>query len=586
MLILPSLLFYQQICFAFEYTDELHSNRVALLERTIGKEQMNSVHREFQSMRVEEKTDIPHPDFSKTDNKPRIQETELHTPEKDTYDSKLKTCDDRRPGSNGGKTTSILLFSHLVSGVFVIIGINAVEQAYSDKAKTRAWVAMMISVSLGLISLIILIVSGCRRRLTTEGHIQHKLADPSLKLRIIFLWIFGLAVMVHVSIYAAIYIECIVLFSLRTAEMILSMMSNVILLLFLLIELSFISYYQSKTIIKNFLVNISSIFILVANFVIWFNIVISNISVFQLANNTVPRYSNESYCFRTSNIQHGLAEQLSPILLPMRMEFCILGSSFIISFLGLPFDSATNDSNSQRNQNLKETINYTLDLHERKLHQMGRNICVALCGVFINLPILFATVLLVFAYNWNSDGLILLLQIGECVSTFSGILTVYICSYHLNKNFSYSTRQSKLTTNEYILILTSSGMVTYYMFGLVTAFSNHSTPLKMFLCSRLFFLIDTFLQTHLLIKVRRYPTKGKSSNLISSGGIILMSTNLIHWFLNSYNQQRFHKELEPGLVGWESWLYIQNILVPLMLFYRFYSGISAYSLYYMFKPKH
>ncbi|XP_062596428.1 uncharacterized protein LOC134257863 [Saccostrea cucullata] len=96
MLILLSLLFYQQICFAFEYTDELRmlANRVAQLERTIGKEQQNSVHGEFQSVNLELKSDIPHPDFSRTD-KPRIQETELHIPGKGTNDSKLKTCDDR-----------------------------------------------------------------------------------------------------------------------------------------------------------------------------------------------------------------------------------------------------------------------------------------------------------------------------------------------------------------------------------------------------------------------------------------------------------------------------------------------------------
>ncbi|XP_062571701.1 caprin-2-like [Saccostrea cucullata] len=71
------------------------ANRVTQLERTIGKEQQNSVQREFQSMNLEVKTDIPHPDFSKTDNKPRIQESELHAPDKDTNGSKLKTCDDR-----------------------------------------------------------------------------------------------------------------------------------------------------------------------------------------------------------------------------------------------------------------------------------------------------------------------------------------------------------------------------------------------------------------------------------------------------------------------------------------------------------
>ncbi|XP_061176979.1 uncharacterized protein LOC133185692 [Saccostrea echinata] len=218
-------------------------------------------------------------------------------------------------------------------------------------------------------------------------------------------------------------------------------------------------------------------------------------------------------------------------------------------------------------------------------HIIGQHIFAAVFGILMNLPFFFTTILLIFAFDWENDDAILALQIGEGLSALCIILPVYVCSYHLKKYFSNSWRPAKLTTNEYILILSSSGAMAYYMFGTVTAFTGHFSYLQTFLCTRIILMLEIFLQTHFLIKIRRYHPKGQSSVFISSGGIILMMTNLNHWILSSYSKQNCKRNLETKLVGCESWLYIVNILVPLMLFYRFFSGISGYAIYYTFKPK-
>jgi hypothetical protein len=226
--------------------------------------------------------------------------------------------------NNSVQKVTFLLFVHVTSGLVVIIGIYAAGQSSSENANIRNWVIVMVTVTIGLLSLVILLIADCRNALPTLRKLETKISDPSLNLRIGFLWLFGLVVMVHVSLNFAIYVDCIKSYSLRSVHVIISMMSNTILLLYIIIQMGFISYYQNRSFSRDHLVNFACIFILTANFAIWYNGVVSNIYVFgMIGNNTVPRYSNESYCFRTSEIQQNLVTKVTPYLFPFRMEFCI-----------------------------------------------------------------------------------------------------------------------------------------------------------------------------------------------------------------------------------------------------------------------
>ncbi|XP_062609913.1 uncharacterized protein LOC134271719 [Saccostrea cucullata] len=441
----------------------------------------------------------------------------------------------------------------------------------------------MTLVTIGLSSFVTLIIAAFRSKLTTDGNNLTNTADPSLNLRIVFLWIFGLAVIVHISINTAIYVECIPFISTKSVEATFSLLSSIILILFLLIQLSFISYYRGIRFIQTTIVNFSCIFILVANFVIWFNTFISDINVFHHGNDTVPRYSNASYCFRTSKIQKGLAKHVTSFLIPKRMEFCILASSFIFWFLRWSSDETNEKLNYYTNKHFRGG---STSVTEEGRHIIGQHIFAGAFGIFMNVPFFLTTVLLIFALNWESEDAILALQIGEVLSSLCIILPIYVSSYHLKKYFCDSRRPEKLTANEYLLILSSSGTMAYYMFGTVTAFTlpGNFTHLKTFLCTRIILMLETFLQTHFLIQIRRFRPKGQSSLFISSGGVNLMMTNMNHWILNSTNKPSCHRNLETKLVDCQSWLYIINILIPLMLFYRFFSGISGYAIYYKFKP--
>ena len=91
-----------------------------------------------------------------------------------------------------------LLFVHIVSALFVFIGVFAAEQGKSDETKTGNWITIMLSVTFGVLSLFVLIIRGYLNKLRFQGITVTRMSNLSLNLRILFFWIFGLAVTIQV----------------------------------------------------------------------------------------------------------------------------------------------------------------------------------------------------------------------------------------------------------------------------------------------------------------------------------------------------------------------------------------------------
>ena len=481
---------------------------------------------------------------------------------------------------------TFLLLLHILSSLFVFISVNKSEQYLSDKQsehKIETWAIVMVFVIVGITSLVVLVIRGYQNNLKVPGTALTRVSDPSLNLRIIFLWIFGLFVIVHVLIDIAINIHCMETQEVGRVREAISVLSNITLLIYLHLQLSFITYYRNSTFVQNIVVNISSIAVLVANFAIWFNSVMSSINVLDInANTTIPKYGNESYCYQTSSIQIELGNKLRPFLLPPRSEFCILASIFIISFWTWPLES-------QQENNIYQNINSANDDHRASLeirHQIiGPHVFISVLGILLNIPVLFSHLMLAFVFNWKQEDVYFVMHLGQCVSSVCNIIAIYICSYHLVRRFDNCWRPARLTTNEHILIMSSSVMVAYFVFGVLTALYS-PFPVYMFLISRIIALLETFLQTHFLLKLKRYKTEGKTSVLISSTGIFLMIKNLIFWFVYSYNAYHHLTTLDLVLVDTAGWFYMKQVLGPVKTFYRFFSGMISYSVYHKFKSNH
>ena len=117
------------------------------------------------------------------------------------------------PELNGsGQKVTFLLLLHILSGLFVFISVNNSEEYRSDNQsedQIGTWAIVMVFVMVGITSLVVLFIRGYQNKLKVSDTALTRLSDPSLNLRITFLWIFGHFVIVHVLINLAIYIQCV-----------------------------------------------------------------------------------------------------------------------------------------------------------------------------------------------------------------------------------------------------------------------------------------------------------------------------------------------------------------------------------------
>ena len=105
------------------------------------------------------------------------------------------------------KVTNLLLL-HIFSCLFIFISDkSSVGESVGNGIGTRAIVIVFVIV--GITLLVVLVKRGSQNKLKASCTALTRMSKLSLDPRIIFLWIFGLVVIVHILINLAIYIQCI-----------------------------------------------------------------------------------------------------------------------------------------------------------------------------------------------------------------------------------------------------------------------------------------------------------------------------------------------------------------------------------------
>ncbi|XP_061197137.1 uncharacterized protein LOC133205354 [Saccostrea echinata] len=477
-----------------------------------------------------------------------------------------------------------LTFAHLVSCLCVVLGIYSGKQTTDDTARFVVWGLVMGLVGCGLLALIVLI---CSNSFVQSPPNKEMPKDYSLNLRVVFLWLFGLGVILKSAVYIAIKIECFPIVS-DDFMMYLSVLSTFMFICFIILQMGTITYFRNYHFKKSTQINFVIVFLSLANFAVWLNSVVSSLNGIYATNPNetvhMKTFKNESECFFSSKIQKDLALKLLPFLLPTQMEFFILASSFVLSF----WHSSTEQECWITEIDLEETgtdeSQELLPLLPRNTENRATNVAVIMISVILNLPTFLTWLLLSFVYPDNNKGLRNSYEICNCVNSIAIIIIVYIAFDHLSKTYSTSQYQRSLTTSETILVFSSAGVVAYSTYGLLFALQgNIEEHLALFL-RNFIEIIETFLQTSLLIQCQRYILSWQRSSLLSSLALILTITNLINWFLYSIYQNVPAEGQEKIVGNRRNWAYVQTILVPLLIFYRFTSAMNSYSLYHQIKP--
>ena len=137
-----------------------------------------------------------------------------------------------------------LLFVHMVSSLFVFIGVFAAEQGKSDETKTGNWITIMLCVIFGVLSLFYLIILGYLNKLRFQGITVTRMSNLSLNLWILFLWIFGCnnSGLNQLRLLYSMYD----IFTFTDQSSIGLILSNIIIMLFLLIQTGFIIITETQ----------------------------------------------------------------------------------------------------------------------------------------------------------------------------------------------------------------------------------------------------------------------------------------------------------------------------------------------------
>lgn len=483
-----------------------------------------------------------------------------------------------------GEISPTLTFAHLMSCLCVVLGIYSGRQTTDDSAHLIVWGLVMGLVFCGDIALIVL---ACSSSVVNNQANNLETKDHSMNLRIIFLWLFGLGVILHSAVQFAIKIEC--MNSVSDPSITYSgLVSTSVFILFIILQMGTITYFRNHYFNKSVHINFAVVFISLTNFAVWFNSVVSNLNnsyhTDPNATSNMNTFKNESHCYFSSDIQINLNQKLLPFLLPIRMEFFILASSFVISFWHSSAKQQNRHPYSVIGESKNEECSELMSLLPSSSGNRASHVFAIMLSIFLSLPTFLTWLLLSFVYTDNNENLNTAYEICHCFNSIAVIFIVYITFEILSRRYIIRETHRSLTTSEAILVFSSAGVVAYSTYGLLFALQSYVNEHLAVLFRNIFWILETFLQTSLLIQCQRYVLSERRSKLLSSFALVLTITNLINWFLYSVYQNGPTEGGEKIVGNKRNWAYVKTILVPLLIFYRFTSAMNSYSLYHQIKP--
>ncbi|XP_052711134.1 uncharacterized protein LOC128185589 [Crassostrea angulata] len=470
-----------------------------------------------------------------------------------------------------GEVASKLFLSHLLAGSVVFFGVLSAQKAVIDEVFVGKWTAITVSICVGFITVLSLLISSYRQRLQVQ--LTGTDEDPSINLQLVFLWGFGFALIIFLSINIVTYLQCAIDRPDDFPHSIFLLLVHFLYILFTVCQVVLLTYNKRSILKATIQFHFSIVCILAVNFALWYS---STMHTLFATGNKTTGFFNRS-CFHSSDIQNKLGNQVSPILLPPQIEFYILASTLLISL----WQNAKRYGVTQRteacqlsNVGSREKLGTHLPTGEN-----GKNILAVTLAIFINVPVLITTVLLDFVYDWENKYVVICLDVSETLSAICSCVLVYACLRNISTVSVNSTKS--LLVRDYILILSSTGMMAYFMIGVVASMSGYTLS-KSTVVSRVFGMLETFLQTYLLTRSSRHTADGnrRESTCISFCALILVISNLTYWLLDSYNK---HMITKSRYIGFKDWNVVEVLFIPLVTFFRFFSGMGAYSMYMKFK---
>lgn len=472
----------------------------------------------------------------------------------------------------------------------IVVSIMAVNwaQLISPECENKniGQIVLIISVSIGLVSIIVLL---CLRQRNFKSELsEHKTSITFLKIKLISLYIFGLGYMFHCGLYTWKNFS----YDICPENSNLSIVFNILSILYTFLLFIYFALYYERCDANTFGENAASLGIFLTSACIWFNALFSE-SNFLFKNETIG--DNSSMVINiTMSAKRAMEaiEKSDPFLSPAMIEFSLIS----IDMLFLKTDRSTKTSKSGISN---EAENFTNGNDFARLPR-----CVRITGQFflslVVLTLFVFTFVVVITNDPSNDILDHPDDFDVYVSMQLSIkllmlILVFICLF-----VEWSCLNFHLNVSAFVLLVTCFGNAVYHTLYCVALFFEGKKDESQFIgvswtdniISMLLALFQTvfILGTHSPKDYKNFtchtcPTKCARwlhNKFVHYACCLLGILNLGLWISISIGEGRLpvftisiYKAFNKVV-----WSFINKIILPLTIFFRFHTGLDFLEFYW------
>lgn len=485
-------------------------------------------------------------------------------------------------GNSDGSTSSTVSFACGFAIILIIIvySLGQVAMKNSTVFFLRGILAPSMVSGTVAIALFLILFVFCRSYNVLRR--RQQLKNKCVELEIKFLWFFGLGVLLFSGKNLAIKFECVKKSS--VLHEIASIMFSFLKVVFMLIQLSLITYLRNSHLLGGLLVNYLIGGLLLANTSVWIYFIAREISeIYSFQNDTSPVSNTSAWedCFWHSETQKTF-QKLSSFFLSVSMLFFLLSSMFLIrlwpsiqttSQIRNRYTVIEEDELSTASIPQQETTSCRVN----KIRRIVRIVSFSV-GLFMGCP--FFT--MAFLMRYVHDVIDTVKVFWNVLSIFCLIVMILIILAGIqNLNLSCIER-IPFATWDAVFMFGMAGYVVICIIGGASVFVCQVDGSITVFTKNVLGLIMTYYHSVYIIVARRTPqSEFRESTTNLSIHVILFCSFLERWTLQtlllSSNGIYILKEGEDCLFrSQEYWHMMQYFFIPLNAFYDFQSFVFYY----------
>lgn len=505
--------------------------------------------------------------------------------------SYLNRCINGQDGRFSAASSGMILTSFCL--VFIIV--NAPQ--HSGETTNSYWVLEGAVLILGVFSSMGLWISVLRQRRLQLRNDSNK--DLTRKIKIVFLWIFGLLCIIMACYDLAVNFDCLSLHKPRSfqGQFELGIATHCFKILFYLVQLGFLSSFAGYALVISIIQNYMISWIILTHLVIWFMNFYGTMhrKMHPNTHNETTVQLNYSCFYQSSNQE--FRNKLNPFYKPAITEFSLLAAELLMMMWIYSSSDISNDEEHEfsyvsGDNETTSLIQYPVGNPSAPNRHFITNtfyFCV-LIGTLLSLPFVVSCVVILYSEQprfIHYEAFLVLLLIFY-IEHFLLILATFVQV----RKFS-QWRDIRITTfsknKSILLLITLTGAIVYSTLEILaviqvtTCSKLDSLDFKIRIIvfmKTLFEMITMFLQT-LLIRQSWHMEKCTAVNKIPIikrlfGTLCLI--NLVIWLVFSvlYDRHTRTTIIEACFYGKGFWYQIRDGVFPITVFYRFHVSMHFY----------